>query len=75
MAGSLCGCYAHNGFLTRRGYAVVAGEELDLPGVDAAGFCRYVDRSGSVSALVEPPELHWVDQVIDEQNQRFFHGS
>ncbi len=42
LPGIRCGCLSHNGFLTRRGYEVAA---------EADG--SYLDKVGSVSALVE----------------------
>ncbi len=47
-----CRCLSHNGFLTDRGYAEVA-QGRSLEGLDPRGVCEYVDKSGSVSALVE----------------------
>ena len=44
-----CSCRSHNGFLTRLGYAEHA-ERTRLAGADGS---LYLDRVGSVSALVE----------------------
>jgi len=38
-----CGCLSHNGFLTRAGYRAL----------DGADQVPYIDKVGSVSALVE----------------------
>ena len=42
--------------------------------VDGQGTFQYIDRVGSVSALVEPPEPIWVREVIDHQHRRFHNG-
>jgi len=39
----VCGCIAHNGFLTRAGYRAL----------DGAAQPSYLDKVGSVSAMVE----------------------
>jgi len=75
-----CGCLSHNGFLTRRGYAVVAqrdvgiGDNLEL-GLTRDGLCSRLDKSGSVSALVEVEGHTFDDRLIDEQHRRFLNGS
>ena len=69
-----CGCSSHNGLLTAKGLAEAA-QQLSLEGLSPRGVREYVDRVGSVSALVEPSEPIFVDSIIDEQNQRFFHDS
>ncbi len=50
-----CGCYAHNGFLTRAGYlrSELAAEQYCDEVVDGNGFPLHLDRVGSVSALDE----------------------
>jgi len=53
----------------------LAQRELELDGVDAMGVNPYLDKVGSVSALIEPPEPLFVDVILEEQNRRFFHGS
>ncbi len=48
-----CGCRSHNGFLTSKGLEEAAlreRESLELAGAVAR---RYLDRVGSVSALIE----------------------
>jgi len=42
--------------------------------VDGAGRFLYLDKVGSVSGS-PPPELHWDDALIEEQDRRFHHGS
>ena len=62
----ICGCLAHNGFLTRAGY-----EALDI-----ADGSRYLDKVGSVSALVEGEGDHvFDDQLLENQYRRFLNGS
>ncbi len=69
--GLVCGCSSHNGFLTRRGYELARGQ-----GVDKAEASRYLDKVGSVSALVEVEEFHVFDeQLIDQQYRRFLSAS
>ena len=66
-----CGCHSHNGFqLSPEG---LAQRELELPEVDRMGTSRYVDKSGSVSALVEV-EDHWDDEIMEDQYRRFLSG-
>jgi len=69
-----CDCHSHNGFLTAKGLREAAQRELELPGVDGMGSDRYLDKVGSVSALVEV-EDHWVDEVLEDQYRRFHNGS
>ena len=57
-----CHCHSHNGFLTKAGYRAL----------DMAEQNRYLDTSGSVSALVE---VEVNDDQIDEQYRRFLNGS
>ena len=56
-----CLCHAHNGFLTRRGYALLAEAEQR----------PQVDRVGSVSALVEVEEDLEYDALHIELNGRY----
>jgi hypothetical protein len=70
--------YSRNGFLTKRGYAELAQRtslEGLLPhgGVDTDEDQLYLDKVGSVSALVEVEGLYAFvpDQLIDEQYRRF----
>ncbi len=66
-----CGCQSHNGFLTAKGLEEAAERELELGDVDDMGSGLYLDKVGSVSALIEPPEPIFVDAVTDEQHRRF----
>ncbi len=61
-----CGCHSHNGFLlSPEGLAQrEMFSEGDLTRLDD---CVSLDMVGSVSALDEPSEPIWVDQVIEEQ--------
>ena len=68
------GHHSRNGFLTRQGYRRVA-QQTSLEGLAPRGVREYVDRVGSVSALVEPSEPIFVDSVIEEQHRRFLNGS
>jgi len=74
-----CGCYSHDGFLTVRGYAEVAQRERQLylfpeTGLTQDGKCVRLDKSSRVTAS-SPVELHWDDEVIEEQYRRFHNGS
>ena len=62
-----CDCYSHNGFLTGRGYRAVA-KGLSLEGLRPCGVCYRVDRSVSMSALVEVEEDYEYDQRHVELN-------
>jgi len=76
-----CLCLSHNGFLTERGYAELAQREHQLNvfcevGLDSPVAVPYLDKVGSVSALVEVEGSYaQPDAVIDEQYQRFLNGS
>ena len=77
-----CGCHSHNGFLTGRGYAEAAQRSLEGLEVADVGLtrdakCVRLDKSGSVSALIEVEDLyaHVTDQLILEQSERFRNGS
>ncbi len=63
----VCGCRAHNGFLTRKGY-----EELDK-----AAQSSYLDKVGSVSELAAGRHVStWLsEEETDEQHRRFLNGS
>ncbi len=65
------GHYSRNGFLTRRGY-----ELARAMGIDKAEVSRYLDKVGSVSALVEGEGALWpCDSYLEEQHRRFLNGS
>ena len=70
-----CGCRSHNGFLTAKGLEETAQRSLE--GLEVADMdpSSYLDRVGSVSALVEPSEPIFVDVLLDQQYQRFHNGS
>ena len=73
-----CGCYSHDGFLTKAGYALVAQRRVDFPGeVDMGTLQRYLDSMGSVSGLRRDEDLYEFisDKDIDEQARRFHNGS
>ena len=55
----VCGCHAHNGFLTRAGYLALAEAEQS----------SQVDTVGSVSALVEVEEDFEYDPRHIELNE------
>jgi len=69
------GHHSRNGFLTERGYAELA-QQTSLEGLAPRGDVEYVDKVGSVSALVEVEGFHvFDDQVLDQQYRRFHNGS
>ncbi len=68
-----CQCLSHNGFLTERGYAELAQRERKRDSLDAMDTRLYLDKVGSVSAMVEGEGQ--CDRLIDEQYQRFLNGS
>ena len=68
-----CGCTSHDGFLTRAGYARVAQRERERPEVDAMETSLYLDLGVSMSALIEPSEPIFVDEILEEQFRRNFH--
>ncbi len=66
MTRARCECLAHNSFLTANGLREAAQRELGLDGVDNTAAMRYLDKVGSVSALVEVEEDHvFDDRLID----------
>jgi len=65
-----CGCRSHSGFLTSAGLAEVAQRELELAGFDGVDLSRYVDKVGSVSALVEVEDDFDYDEKHVELNAR-----
>ncbi len=73
-----CGCHSHGGFLTAKGYQLVAAQrerQLDAfleVGLTRDACCSRLDKSGSVSGS-GPVELHWNDAVIEDQHRRFIH--
>ncbi len=72
-----CNCTSHNGFLTAKGLEETEQRSLEgfnVDGVDMWPSCQYLDKVGSVSALIEPSEPPFVDALIDEQHRRFRNG-
>ena len=70
-----CGCHSHNGFLTAKGLREAAQRELKFSEPLAVGTCGlYLDKVDSVSAS-ELTDLHWDDDVIEEQARRASHGA
>ena len=69
-----CNCRSHNGFLMAKGLEEAAQRELELAGVAGMELEQYLDKVGSVSALIEPSEPIFVDALIDEQHRRFLDG-
>ncbi len=63
-----CGCNSHGGFLTAKGLEEAAQRERWLTEVDAMDPGRYVDRVGSVSALVEVEDDSEYDSLHVELN-------
>ena len=71
-----CDCFSHDGFLTAKGLEEAAqriacldeGLAVELP-------LQYLDKVGSVSAMVEVEEFHvFDDQLLDQQYRRFLSG-
>ena len=70
-----CTCHSHNGFVL--GGPALAGapaQQISFEGLTPTGAPGRVDRSVSVSALVEPVEPVFVDALIDQQYRRFLNG-
>ena len=75
-----CGCNSHGSFLTAKGLEEAAQRsslEGLLPlGVDSKDESQYLDKVGSVSALVEVEGSNVFDhELIDSQYRRFLNGS
>ena len=69
-----CGCRSHGTFLTAKGLEEAA-QRYSLEGLAPRGEGEYVDRVGSVSALVEGEGTLWLDdQLLEEQHRRFHNG-
>ena len=58
-----CNCSSHGTFLTAKGLAEAA-QRFSLEGLSPWGDNAYLDKSGSVSALVEVEE----DSVLEQIN-------
>jgi len=69
-----CGCHSHNGFLLSSEDSELE-QQLSLEGLLPRGSTDRVDKSGSVSALVEVEvDAEYVPDHI-ELNRRLIHGS
>ena len=75
MHRSSCSCHSHNGLLTAKGLVEAAQRSRKAAEVDNMDMFGYLDKVGSVSALVEPREPIFVDGLLDEQYRRFHNGS
>ncbi len=64
---------SREGLLSTRPYLRTQRAAVDYCNevVDGAGRLQYLDKVGSVSALIEPSEPIWVDSLIDQQYRRF----
>ena len=69
-----CGCSSHNGFLTAKGLGETAQREVDCYGVDAMWASGYLDKVGSVSAMVEGEDDCEYDPDHIELNRRLIHN-
>ena len=69
-----CGCYSHNG-LVRSPEGLAQRKSLRSTGLTDRDFFAILDRSGSVSVLIEIEENFVYDRLHTELNHRFIHGS
>ena len=60
--------------LRRFGESEVAAELFTDEALDGKTFMRYLDKSGSVSAVDEDEGAIWDFQLLDEQFRRNFHN-
>jgi len=67
-----CRCHSHGGFLTARGLRAVA-QRSSLEGLLPRGDADMVDRSVSMSALVEVEDDSEYDPNHIELNRRVIH--
>jgi len=69
-----CECSAHGSFLTAKGLAEAA-QQFSLEGLAPRGEREYLDKVGSVSALVEVEVMEDLtyDPAHIELNQRLIH--
>jgi len=75
---SRCSCRSHGSFLTAKGLEEAEQRRAGPSGdreVDMGQTSFYLDKVGSVSALIEPSEPIFVDAILDEQHRRFLNGS
>ena len=76
MTRCACKCLSHNGFLTAKGLAEAAQRDVFIDGVAGMDMFGYLDKVGSVSGLAEAEDAMWpADEELDNQYQRFLHGS
>ncbi len=68
-----CGCNSHGSFLTAKGLGEAA-QRFSLEGLAPRGELEYIDKVGSVSALVEGEGHIFDDELIDSQYRRFDNG-
>jgi len=66
--------YARNGFLTAKGLEEAAQRQLEMFGVDAMAPLQYLDKPGSVSALIEIENDFEYDPNHVELNRRLIHN-
>ncbi len=69
-----CQCLSHNGFLTERGYELAQRSPAAFETVDMFGDMCYLDKSVSVSALVEVEIDGEYDPNHTELNRRLIHN-
>ena len=70
-----CRCHSHGGFLLSHSLEGLAQRDPEGPELAGVVATRYLDRVVSMSALIEPPEPLFVDEILDQQYQRFHNGS
>jgi len=68
-----CSCSAHNGFLTAKGLEQAA-LQTSLEGLEPLERSRVEQVGVSESALIEPVEPIFVDDLLDQQYRRFHNG-
>ncbi len=69
-----CSCHSHGSFLTAVGLAEAAQRELEFDGVDNLDAMCYLDKSGSVSALIEIEDDSEYDPDHVQLNRRLIHN-
>ncbi len=68
-----CTCHSHGGFVLKRGPSGPA-QQLSLEGLAPRGGNGYLDRVGSVSALIEIEDDFEYDANHVELNRRLIHN-
>jgi hypothetical protein len=67
-----CSCNSHGSFLIAKGLEEAVQRRGDPRQVDIMEEIRYLDKVGSVSALVEVEGTHWpCDELLNNQYRRF----